>query len=80
MIVPCKDEKGEMLEAAVPNASRRSAVGTEIIFCDDAVQRWHGPRGRCGCSALYPHKDIRLEQGPGVCKSRKCLDRIQCRD
>jgi len=67
VIIPCKDEKGNV-EAAVrriPQLGRE----TEIIFCDD--------RSNDGTvdeimrvRASYPHKDIHLENGPGICKSK----------
>src|SRR6266404_3165037 len=67
VIIPCKNEKGNVEDAVrrIP----RLAARTEIIFCDDQstdgtaeeVQR---------VQSCYPEKDIRLEYGPGVCKSR----------
>lgn len=66
VIVPCKNERGN-IEAAVrriPDMGRH----TEIIFCDDRstdgtadeVRRMQGE---------YPHRDIRLVDGPGICKA-----------
>ena len=67
VVIPCKNEKGNIEDAV----RRIPALGgrTEIIFCDDQstdgtaeeVQR---------VQSCYPEKDIRLEHGPGVCKSR----------
>ena len=74
VIIPCKNEKGNVEDAVrrIPQLGRE----TEIIFCDDQstdgtaeeVMRVH---------ASYPDKDIRLEKGPGVCKSQKRLDRFR---
>jgi len=67
VIIPCKDEKGNV-EAAVrrmPQLGRE----TEIIFCDD--QSSDGTADEImRVQASYPHKDIRMEKGPGVCKSK----------
>jgi SAM-dependent methyltransferase len=67
VVIPCKNEKGN-----VEDAVRRIpplAGQTEIIFCDDqstdgTAEEVQRVRSR------YPEKDIRLEYGPGVCKSR----------
>lgn len=67
VIVPCKNERGN-----VENAVRRiPSLGakTEIIFCDDKstdgtadeVKRMQDLHSACG---------IRLEEGPGICKSK----------
>jgi hypothetical protein len=67
VIVPCKDEKGNVEDAArrIPQLGRQ----TEIIFCDD--QSSDGTAEEVSrLQALFPDKDIRLEHGPGVCKSR----------
>src|SRR5262249_55235111 len=67
VIVPCKDEKGNVEDAVqrMPQLGRH----TEIIFCDD-----HSADGTAEevlrVQSLYRDKDIRLERGPGVCKSR----------
>jgi 2-polyprenyl-3-methyl-5-hydroxy-6-metoxy-1,4-benzoquinol methylase len=67
VIIPCKDEKGNV-EAAVrriPQLGRE----TEIIFCDD--QSSDGTADEVmRVRALYPHKDICLKEGPGICKSK----------
>jgi glycosyltransferase involved in cell wall biosynthesis len=67
VIIPCKNEQGT-IEAAVrriPDMGR----GTELVFCDD--------RSTDGTAeeitrniARYPTKNIRLVDGPGICKSR----------
>jgi 2-polyprenyl-3-methyl-5-hydroxy-6-metoxy-1,4-benzoquinol methylase len=67
VIVPCKDEKGNVEDAArrIPQLGRQ----TEIIFCDD--QSTDGTAEEVlRVQPLYRDKDIRLERGPGVCKSR----------
>jgi len=67
VIVPCKDEKGNVEDAArrIPQLGRQ----TEIIFCDD--QSTDGTAEEVlRVQSLYRDKDIRLEPGPGVCKSR----------
>jgi SAM-dependent methyltransferase len=67
VIVPCKDEKGNIEDGAqrIPQLGGR----TEIIFCDDASSDGT-PEEVLRVQSLYPDKDIRLEHGPGVCKSR----------
>ena len=67
VVIPCKNEKGNVEDAVrrIPSLAGR----TEIIFCDDRstdgtaqeVQR---------VQSCYPEKNIRIEYGPGVCKSR----------
>lgn len=67
VIVPCRNEKGNVEDAAqrIPQLGRR----TEIIFCDD--QSTDGTAEEVlRVQSLYPDKDIRLERGPGACKSR----------
>jgi SAM-dependent methyltransferase len=67
VIVPCKDEMGNVEDAAqrIPELGRQ----TEIIFCDD--QSTDGTADEVlRVQSLYLDKDIRLERGPGVSKSR----------
>src|SRR5438874_523812 len=67
VIIPCKHEKGNVEEAVrrVPPLAGR----TEIIFCDD--QSTDGTAEEVlRVQSLYPEKNIRLEHGPGICKSR----------
>jgi len=67
VIIPCKDEKGNV-EAAVRRLPQLGSE-TEIIFCDD--QSTDGTADEImRVRASYPHKDIRLEKGPGICKSK----------
>jgi 2-polyprenyl-3-methyl-5-hydroxy-6-metoxy-1,4-benzoquinol methylase len=67
VVVPCKNERGNVEDAArrIPAL----AGTTEIIFCDD--QSTDGTAEEVlRVRSLYPEKSIRLEHGPGVCKSR----------
>jgi SAM-dependent methyltransferase len=67
VIIPCKDEKGNVEDAV----RRIPQVGgqTEIIFCDD--QSTDGTREEVmRMRSLHPEKNIRLEHGPGICKSK----------
>jgi hypothetical protein len=66
VIVPCRNEAGNV-EAAVqriPHMGRH----TEIIFCDD--KSTDGTANEvCRMQTVYPEKDIRLVDGPGICKA-----------
>jgi SAM-dependent methyltransferase len=67
VIVPCKNERGNVEDAVqrIPQLGRQ----TEIIFCDD--QSTDGTAEEVlRVQSLYSDKDIRLERGPGVAKSR----------
>src|SRR6266478_1133334 len=67
VVIPCKNERGNVEDAArrIPSLAGR----TEIIFCDD--QSTDGTAQEVlRVQSLYPEKNIRLEHGPGVCKSR----------
>jgi SAM-dependent methyltransferase len=67
VVIPCKNEKGNVEDAVrrVPALAGR----TEIIFCDD--QSTDGTTDEVlRVRSLYPDKNIRLQHGPGVCKSR----------
>ena len=67
VVIPCKNEKGNVEDAVrrIPQLGGR----TEIIFCDD--QSTDGTAEEVlRVQSRYPEKNIRLEQGPGVCKSR----------
>lgn len=67
VIIPCKDEEGNVEAAAL----RLPALGnhTEIIFCDDQSMDGTADEVR-RMQTLHPSKDIRLVAGPGVCKSK----------
>ena len=67
VIIPCKDEKGNVEDAVrrVPQLGGE----TEIIFCDD--QSTDGTAEEVlRVAALYPERHVRLEHGPGICKSK----------
>lgn len=66
VIVPCKNERGN-IEAAVrriPDMGKH----TEIIFCDDKSTDGTSDEVR-RMQRLYPKRDIRLIEGPGICKA-----------
>jgi SAM-dependent methyltransferase len=67
VVIPCKNEKGNVEDAVrrIPPLAGR----TEIIFCDDQSTDGTAEEVR-RMQLCYPEKDIRLEHGPGVCKSR----------
>jgi glycosyltransferase involved in cell wall biosynthesis len=67
VIVPCKNERGN-IEIAV---ARMPELGgsTELIFCDDQSTDGTGEEVR-RMQELYPERNIRLLQGPGICKSK----------
>src|SRR6266576_3035431 len=67
VIVPCKNERGNVEDAVqrMPQLERQ----TEIIFCDD--QSTDGTAEEVlRVQSLFSDRDIRLERGPGVAKSR----------
>lgn len=66
VVVPCRNELGNVQQAV----ERIPAMGshTEIIFCDDKSTDGTAEEVR-RVSALYPEKDIRLVNGPGICKA-----------
>jgi SAM-dependent methyltransferase len=67
VIIPCKDEKGNVEDAVrrIPQLGGE----TEIIFCDDQSTD-DTAEEVMRVRACYPHKQIRLEKGPGICKSK----------
>ncbi|MGD0125475.1 MAG: glycosyltransferase [Terriglobia bacterium] len=67
VIVPCKDERGN-IESAV---TRMPELGrsTEMIFCDDKSTDGTADEVR-RMQGLYPDRNIRLVNGPGICKSK----------
>src|SRR6266480_4635659 len=67
VIIPCKNEKGNVEDAVrrIPLLAGR----TELIFCDD--QSTDGTAEEVlRVQSIYREKNVRLEHGPGVCKSR----------
>jgi hypothetical protein len=67
VIIPCKDEKGNVRSAVerMPHLGRE----TEIIFCDDKSTDGTPDEVRL-MQAEFPHKNIRLVDGPAISKSR----------
>jgi SAM-dependent methyltransferase len=67
VIIPCKDERGnvESAVARMPELGR----STEIVFCDDQSTDGTADEVR-RLQALYPERNIRLVDGPGICKSK----------
>ena len=66
VIVPCRNEKGNIQVAVerIPDMGK----STEIIFCDDKSTDGTADEVR-RMQALYPDRDIRLLNGPGICKA-----------
>jgi SAM-dependent methyltransferase len=66
VVVPCRNEVGNVLHAVerIPEMGKR----TEILFCDDK-----SPDGTAEevkrMRSLYPEREIRLVEGPGICKA-----------
>jgi glycosyl transferase family 2 len=66
VIVPCRNEHGNVQ----PAVERIPAMGrqTEILFCDDRSTDGTAEEVR-RMQALYPDREIRLIDGPGICKA-----------
>jgi SAM-dependent methyltransferase len=66
VVIPCRNEVSNVKHAVerLPNMGRH----TEILFCDDKSTDGTADEVR-RLQALYPDKDIRLLNGPGVCKA-----------
>lgn len=66
IIIPCKNEAGNVEDAV----KRIPMMGshTEIIFCDDKSTDGTAEKVR-ELIKTYPEKDIKLVNGPGICKS-----------
>jgi len=66
VIVPCRNEVGNVQQAV----ERIPSMGdhTEILFCDDKSTDGTADEVRRMIEA-YPEKDIRLLEGPGICKA-----------
>jgi len=66
VIIPCKNEAGNVQDAVerIPDMGRH----TEIIFCDDKSTDGTADKVR-EMQQKYPHKDIKLVDGPGISKS-----------
>jgi SAM-dependent methyltransferase len=66
VVVPCRNEHGN-IEPAVERIPEMG-IKTEIIFCDDKSIDGTAEEVR-RMQALYPNRDIRLVEGPGICKA-----------
>ncbi len=66
VIVPCRNERGNVAAGVerIPDMGKH----TEIIFCDDKSTDGTADEVR-RMQSLYPHRDIRLVNGPGICKA-----------
>jgi SAM-dependent methyltransferase len=66
VVVPCRNEVGNVQHAVnrIPAMGKR----TEILFCDDKSADGTQDEVR-RMQTLYPDKDIRLIEGPGICKA-----------
>jgi Glycosyl transferase family 2/Methyltransferase domain len=66
VIVPCRNEKGNVQPAVerIPDMGKH----TEIIFCDDKSTDGTADEVR-RMQTLYPNRNIRLLDGPGICKA-----------
>jgi hypothetical protein len=67
VIIPCRNERGNIAEAVrrIPAL----AGETEMIFCDD--QSTDGTAEEViRMQSLHPERNIRLVEGPGICKSQ----------
>lgn len=66
VVVPCRNEKGNV-QVAVERIPEMGSH-TEIIFCDDKSTDGTADEVR-RMQKLYPNRDIRLLDGPGICKA-----------
>jgi SAM-dependent methyltransferase len=66
VVIPCRNEHGNVQ----PAVERIPSMGktTEIIFCDDKSTDGTADEVR-RMQALHPNRDIRLVEGPGICKA-----------
>jgi len=66
IVVPCKNERGNVESAVqrIPVLGRH----TEILFCDDKSTDGTAEEVR-RVQQKYPERDIKLLDGPGVCKA-----------
>lgn len=67
VVIPCRNEKGNVEDAVKRIPEMGSS--TEIIFCDDRSTDGTAEEVQRVIKA-YPHRDIRLVRGPGVCKAK----------
>ena len=66
VVIPCRNEAGN-IQSAVERIPEMGAH-TEILFCDDKSTDGTANEVR-RMQQLYPQKDIRLIEGPGICKA-----------
>lgn len=66
VVVPCRNEAGNVQPAVerIPKMGKH----TEIIFCDDKSTDGTVDEVK-EMQKLYPERDIRLVEGPGICKA-----------
>jgi hypothetical protein len=66
VVVPCRNEVGNIQSAVerIPSMGRH----TEILFCNDKSTDGTAQEVR-RMQSCYPEKDIRLLEGPGICKA-----------
>ena len=66
VIIPCRNERDnvEFAVRRIPEMGNH----TEILFCDDKSTDGTGAEVE-RMIAKYPHRDIRLIPGPGICKA-----------
>ena len=66
VVVPCRNEAGNVAHAVarIPEMGRR----TEILFCDDKSTDGTAEEVK-RMQSLYPEREIRLIEGPGICKA-----------
>jgi Glycosyl transferase family 2 len=66
VIVPCRNERGNVQSAVerIPEMGKH----TEIVFCDDKSTDGTPEEVR-RMQRHYPEKNIRLVEGPGICKA-----------
>ncbi|MGO9493605.1 MAG: glycosyltransferase [Terracidiphilus sp.] len=75
VIVPCRNEEGN-IQAAVERIPEMGKH-TEIIFCDDKSTDGTADEVR-RMQELYPERDIRLLEGPGICKAENVWTGFRC--
>ncbi len=66
IVIPCRNEEGN-IESAVERIPQLGSH-TEIIFCDDKSTDGTADKVR-EMQEKYPDKDIKLVDGPGICKA-----------
>lgn len=66
VIVPCRNEVGNV--AAAVERMPELGLHTEIVFCDDKSTDGTADEVR-RLQALHPQRDIKLYEGPAICKA-----------